>query len=48
MQLEAAAPEVTGIEVVEAPAGPAVIPVSALRSRLDGAGVVARSGVAGA
>jgi Fe-S cluster biogenesis protein NfuA/nitrite reductase/ring-hydroxylating ferredoxin subunit len=34
----AAAPEVTGIDVVEAPAGPAVIPVAALRSRLDGAG----------
>jgi nitrite reductase/ring-hydroxylating ferredoxin subunit len=37
----AAAPEVTGIEVVEVPsaaAGPAVIPVSALRSRLDDGG----------
>jgi Fe-S cluster biogenesis protein NfuA/nitrite reductase/ring-hydroxylating ferredoxin subunit len=30
----AAAPEVTGIEVVEAPASPSVIPVSALRARL--------------
>jgi len=44
----AAAPEVTGIEVVEAPAASAVIPVSALRSRLDGAGAVVRSGVVGA
>ena len=37
--IQAAAPEVTGIEVEEAPAhgaGPSVIPVSALRSRLDG------------
>ena len=30
-----AAPEVTGIEVEETPAGPSVIPVTALRSRLD-------------
>jgi nitrite reductase/ring-hydroxylating ferredoxin subunit len=40
--IQAAAPEVTGIEVEEAPAhgaGPSVIPVSALRSRLvDGGG----------
>ena len=41
--VQAAAPEVTGIEVVgvevvEAPAGSGVIPVSALRSRLDDAG----------
>jgi Fe-S cluster biogenesis protein NfuA/nitrite reductase/ring-hydroxylating ferredoxin subunit len=35
--IQAAAPEVTGIEVEEAaPAGPSVIPVSALRSRLEG------------
>lgn len=37
--IEAAAPEVTGIEVVESPAATAVIPVSALFSRLgDAAG----------
>jgi Fe-S cluster biogenesis protein NfuA/nitrite reductase/ring-hydroxylating ferredoxin subunit len=37
--VQAAAPEVTGIEVEEAPsAGPSVIPVSALRSRLDAPG----------
>jgi Fe-S cluster biogenesis protein NfuA/nitrite reductase/ring-hydroxylating ferredoxin subunit len=34
--IQAAAPEVTGIDVEEAPStGPSVIPVSALRSRLD-------------
>jgi nitrite reductase/ring-hydroxylating ferredoxin subunit len=32
-----AAPEVTGIEVEDMPAAPSVIPVTALRSRLDGA-----------
>jgi Fe-S cluster biogenesis protein NfuA/nitrite reductase/ring-hydroxylating ferredoxin subunit len=32
-----AAPEVTGIEVEEAPSGASVIPVTALRARLDGA-----------
>jgi Fe-S cluster biogenesis protein NfuA/nitrite reductase/ring-hydroxylating ferredoxin subunit len=37
--IQAAAPEVTGIEVEEAPsAGPSVIPVSALRSRLESPG----------
>jgi Fe-S cluster biogenesis protein NfuA/nitrite reductase/ring-hydroxylating ferredoxin subunit len=37
--VQAAAPEVTGIEVEEAPsAGPSVIPVSALRSRLEASG----------
>jgi Fe-S cluster biogenesis protein NfuA/nitrite reductase/ring-hydroxylating ferredoxin subunit len=36
-----AAPEVTGIEVVETPASPSVIPVTALRSRLDAPAVPA-------
>jgi Fe-S cluster biogenesis protein NfuA/nitrite reductase/ring-hydroxylating ferredoxin subunit len=33
--IQAAAPEVSGIEVEEPAAGPSIIPVSALRSRLD-------------
>ena len=46
--IQAAAPEVSGIEVETAPAtaagGPSVIPVTALRSRLDGAGADAAGG----
>ena len=48
--IQAAAPEVTGIEVEEAaPAGagvPSMIPVSALRSRLDGLADVEQTGAA--